>query len=52
MVNPASLGQSPGLAAKDIAIDARLQAVFILRQGIEAEVEDALTVALTNDVWK
>lgn len=52
MINPAGLGEPPGLAPKDIAIDARLQAVLIMRQGVEVEIEDTLTVALTDDAWK
>ena len=46
MVNPASLGESTLLAVEDVAIDARLQAMLVLREGVEAEVEEALTVSL------
>ncbi|KAG8156438.1 hypothetical protein KVR01_013672 [Diaporthe batatas] len=48
MVDPAGAGEAALLASEDVAIDARLQAVLIVGEGVEAEVEDALTVFLAD----
>lgn len=40
------------LAADDVAVDAALQAELVIREGLEAEVEQALAVALTDAVGK
>lgn len=50
MVYPASLGEPPLLATEDVAIDARLQAVLVVREGVEAEVKQALTVSFACGV--
>lgn len=50
MVDPASLGEPTLLATEDVAIDARLQAVLVVREGVEAEVEQALTVSFACGV--
>lgn len=49
-INPAGLGQTPGLAAKDVAVDARLEAMLIVGEGVEMEVEQALAVSLAKGV--
>lgn len=46
MVDPASLGEPTLLVSEDVAVDARLQAVLVVGEGVEAEVEQALTVSL------
>lgn len=50
MVDPASLGEPTLLATEDVAIDARLQAVLVVREGVEAEVEQAPTVSFACGV--
>lgn len=50
MVNPAGLGEATLLATEDVAIDARLQAVLIVREGVETEVEQALPVSFACGV--
>lgn len=50
VVEPAGLGESPLLAVEDVAIDARLQAVLVVGEGVEAEVEQALSVSLAHGV--
>lgn len=48
-VYPAGLGEPAVLAAEDVAVDAALQAVLVVGEGVEAEVEQALAVALADD---
>lgn len=50
MVDPASLGEATLLATEDVAIDAQLQAVLVVREGVEVEVEQALTVSFACGV--
>lgn len=50
VVDPAGLGEPTLLASEDVAVDARLQAVLVVREGVEAEVEQALTVSLARGV--
>lgn len=50
VVDPAGLGEATLLAPEDVAIDSRLQAVLEVGEGVEAEVEEALTVSLADGV--
>lgn len=50
MVDPAGLGEAALFATEDVAIDARLQAVLVVGDGVEAEVEDTLAVSLAHGV--
>lgn len=47
-VYPAGFGESAVLAVEDVAVDAALQAVLVVGEGIKAEVEQALAVALPD----
>lgn len=47
-VNDPSLGASPALSAENVLVDAALDAVLDAREGIEAEVEEPLAIAISN----
>lgn len=49
-VDPAGPGEATLFATEYIAIDSRLQAVLVVREGVEAEVEEALAVSLAYGV--
>lgn len=51
-IDPASLSEATFLATENVTIDARLQAVFVVREGVEVKVKKALAVALTNGRWE
>ncbi|POS71982.1 hypothetical protein DHEL01_v209620 [Diaporthe helianthi] len=48
MVDPAAPGEATLFATEDVAIDARLQAMLVVGEGVEAEIEDALTVSFAH----
>lgn len=49
-IDDASLGEAAVLALEDGAVDARLEAVLVVGEGVEVEVEQAFSVAFADGV--